>query len=188
MTTAFFLLQLLSYLLPYLPLLPHASVFSRFPLGPIFIAAGVAHFTEEQGFKDMYPHQGVHVCMCVHVCVCVCVCVCTKLPFSLLSAGGWKRGMPFGLTGHTASLATHCLSGHTASLATLPHWSHCLTGHTASPVLLQLCCLCQVPGASGTFQGVIHSTSAGQVRHSAQAFAWDGEVGRWGRFACTAAW
>ncbi|KAF8059994.1 NHP2 [Scenedesmus sp. PABB004] len=31
---------------------------SWFPLGPIFIAAGVAHFTEEQGFVNMYPHQG----------------------------------------------------------------------------------------------------------------------------------
>lgn len=30
---------------------------SWFPLGPIFIAAGVAHFTEEQGFKNMMPHQ-----------------------------------------------------------------------------------------------------------------------------------
>eukprot|EP00879_Flechtneria_rotunda_P021414 GHRR01022571.1.p1 GENE.GHRR01022571.1~~GHRR01022571.1.p1 ORF type:complete len:255 (+),score=58.54 GHRR01022571.1:124-888(+) len=31
---------------------------SWFPLGPIFIAAGVAHFTELQGFLNMYPHQG----------------------------------------------------------------------------------------------------------------------------------
>jgi uncharacterized membrane protein len=31
---------------------------SWFPLGPIFLAAGIAHFTEEQGFKNMYPHEG----------------------------------------------------------------------------------------------------------------------------------
>lgn len=45
-------------LAPHLPsfLLPTAT--SWFPLGPIFVAAGVAHFTEEQGFKNMYPHSG----------------------------------------------------------------------------------------------------------------------------------
>lgn len=31
---------------------------SWFPLGPVFLAAGVAHFTQEQGFLDMYPHRG----------------------------------------------------------------------------------------------------------------------------------
>lgn len=45
---------------------PHGAVTrtSWFPLGPIFIAAGIAHFTEEQGFKNMMPHQ-----VCVRVCM-----------------------------------------------------------------------------------------------------------------------
>eukprot|EP00878_Enallax_costatus_P006079 GHUV01006375.1.p1 GENE.GHUV01006375.1~~GHUV01006375.1.p1 ORF type:complete len:247 (+),score=61.17 GHUV01006375.1:223-963(+) len=42
----------------HLPDLLQVTSKSWFPLGPIFIAAGVAHFTAEQGFKNMYPHQG----------------------------------------------------------------------------------------------------------------------------------
>lgn len=42
----------------HLPSFLQVTAKSWFPLGPIFAAAGVAHFTEEQGFKDMYPHQG----------------------------------------------------------------------------------------------------------------------------------
>lgn len=42
----------------YLPSFLQVHGDSWFPLGPIFMAAGVAHFTEEQGFKNMYPHQG----------------------------------------------------------------------------------------------------------------------------------
>lgn len=42
----------------YLPSFLQVTRSSWFPLGPIFMAAGVAHFTEEKGFCSMYPHQG----------------------------------------------------------------------------------------------------------------------------------
>lgn len=42
----------------HLPSFLQVTSKSWFPLGPIFIAAGIAHFTEEGGFKAMYPHQG----------------------------------------------------------------------------------------------------------------------------------
>lgn len=42
----------------YLPSFLQVTRGSWFPLGPIFMAAGVAHFTEEKGFCSMYPHQG----------------------------------------------------------------------------------------------------------------------------------
>jgi hypothetical protein len=42
-----------------LPPFMQTSQHSWFPLGPIFLAAGVAHFTQKQGFVDMYPHRRV---------------------------------------------------------------------------------------------------------------------------------
>lgn len=42
----------------HLPSFLQVTRTSWFPLGPIFMAAGVAHFTESKGFCSMYPHQG----------------------------------------------------------------------------------------------------------------------------------
>lgn len=42
----------------HLPAFLQVTRTSWFPLGPIFAAAGVAHFTEERGFLNMVPHTG----------------------------------------------------------------------------------------------------------------------------------
>lgn len=46
----------------YLPsfLMPAKS--SGYILGPIFMAAGIGHFIERQGFVNMYPHKGAWGC------------------------------------------------------------------------------------------------------------------------------
>lgn len=46
------------YMSAHLPSFLQVTKTSWFPLGPIFVAAGIAHFTEKQGFVDMYPHRG----------------------------------------------------------------------------------------------------------------------------------
>eukprot|EP00879_Flechtneria_rotunda_P020992 GHRR01022106.1.p1 GENE.GHRR01022106.1~~GHRR01022106.1.p1 ORF type:complete len:188 (+),score=31.69 GHRR01022106.1:124-687(+) len=74
---------------------------SWFPLGPIFIAAGVAHFTELQGFLNMYPHQGMTSsgktnASCMVQCTCRGRSLCPT-PSGLQGSGpaavcriGWK--------------------------------------------------------------------------------------------------